>query len=295
MSHESRKAMRKAEQNQKSLRKELELDRYLRVDEDPFPSKRVFKLLKNVDLEGVTFDNVQNAGNPMYIEKLNRQELFDLCLVNFARLCVVQEWDGLLTGGGGGGAAANWGVPWVSGKGVYWEAARSAPYGTNKSQTAAPGTDMLLWPFYAPQDGDVSLMAVRINSPTSQEIQMCIYGTVDGLPSNLLGYGVFDCDQSPATITQDSFSSTITLEQGVLYWYGPKSTTSTTCNMKGINADYLPTLGPINTATLGNDGSGTTCVNTEVLYGDSLPATLTPGDFTYLNAASRMALGLEFA
>ena len=90
--------MEKAEQNQQSLRKELELDRYLRVDEDPFPSKRVFKLLKNLDLETVSFSNVQSAGNPMHIEKLNRQELFDLCLVNFARLCVENEWDGLLTG-----------------------------------------------------------------------------------------------------------------------------------------------------------------------------------------------------
>jgi len=99
MSHESRQAMRKAEEEMKRLSKDLELDRYLRVDEDPFPSKRVFKLLKNLDLENVSFANVQSAGNPMFLEKLNRQELFDLCLVNFARLCVVQEWDGLLTAG----------------------------------------------------------------------------------------------------------------------------------------------------------------------------------------------------
>ncbi|HIA01320.1 MAG TPA: hypothetical protein EYN66_05340, partial [Myxococcales bacterium] len=101
MSHESREAIIRAEEQLKQLGKELELDRYLRVDEDPYPSKRVFKLLKNLDLEAVSFSNVQSAGNPMHIEKLNRQELFDLVLVNFARLCVDGEWDGLLTAGGG--------------------------------------------------------------------------------------------------------------------------------------------------------------------------------------------------
>ena len=255
-------------------------------------SPRVYTLLQNQDLENVTADTLADVADPISIEEQNGDELRRICLIAFARMVTKGSFDGWLSSGGG---AARWGVPWVSGKSVYWEAARSAPYGSNKSQTSAPGTDMILWPFYAPQAGDVSLMAVTINSQTSQEIQMCIYGSSNGLPSNLLGYGVFDCDQSPATITQDSFSSTITLEQGVLYWYGPKSTTSVTCNMKGINADYLPTLGPCNTATLGNDGAGTTCVNTEVLYGDSLPATLTPGDFTYVAAASRMVLGMEFA
>jgi len=99
MSHESREAIIRAEEQLKQLGKELELDRYLRVDEDPYPSKRVFKLLKNLDLENVSFSNVQSAGNPMYLEKLNRQELFDLVLVNFARLCVDGEWEGLLTAG----------------------------------------------------------------------------------------------------------------------------------------------------------------------------------------------------
>jgi len=101
MSHESREAIIRAEEQLKQLGKELELDRYLRVDDDPYPSKRVFKLLKNLDLENVSFANVQSAGNPMYLEKLNRQELFDLVLVNFARLCVNAEWEGLLTAGGG--------------------------------------------------------------------------------------------------------------------------------------------------------------------------------------------------
>ena len=91
MPHETRQAIEDAEENLKQLSKELELDRYLRNDNDPFPSRRVFKLL--------TFGNVESAGNPIYIEDLNRQELFDLVLVNFARLCVDGEWDGLLTAG----------------------------------------------------------------------------------------------------------------------------------------------------------------------------------------------------
>ena len=64
--------------------------------EDRKPSKRVFPLLQNLYLDGVTFDKVQSVGEPISIEDMNEQELKDLVLVNLARLSVKQEWDGLL-------------------------------------------------------------------------------------------------------------------------------------------------------------------------------------------------------
>jgi len=59
-------------------------------------SPRVYKLLKTTDLENVTNANVTSIGDPISIEELNREELLRLVLVNFARLSVKQEWDGLL-------------------------------------------------------------------------------------------------------------------------------------------------------------------------------------------------------
>ena len=59
-------------------------------------SPRVYKLLKTTDLENVTNATVTSIGDPITIEELNREELYRLVLVNFARLSVKEEWDGLL-------------------------------------------------------------------------------------------------------------------------------------------------------------------------------------------------------
>jgi len=59
-------------------------------------SPRVYKLLKTTDLDSLTDDNLISIGNPITIEELNREELIRLIIVQFARLSVKQEWDGLL-------------------------------------------------------------------------------------------------------------------------------------------------------------------------------------------------------
>ena len=65
-------------------------------------SPRVYKLLKTKTLAAgdgatqISFTNVQDVGDPISIEELNREELYRLVLVNLARLSVKSEWDGLL-------------------------------------------------------------------------------------------------------------------------------------------------------------------------------------------------------
>jgi len=75
--------------------------------EDRKPSKRVFPLLQNLDLDSVTFSQVQSVGEPISIEDMNEQEMVDLIIVNLARLCVESEWTGLLEAGGGSDAPIN--------------------------------------------------------------------------------------------------------------------------------------------------------------------------------------------
>jgi len=59
-------------------------------------SPRVYKLLKNINLENVTNAQVTSTGDPISIEELNREECIRLIIVNLARLSVKSEWDGLL-------------------------------------------------------------------------------------------------------------------------------------------------------------------------------------------------------
>ena len=64
----------------------------------PAESPRVYKLLKNIDLETLAADDddMINTGNPISIEMLNEDELRRLILVQLARLSVKSEWNGLL-------------------------------------------------------------------------------------------------------------------------------------------------------------------------------------------------------
>ena len=59
-------------------------------------SPRVYKLLKTTDLDGLSDDDLIDVGNPITIEEMNREEMIRLIIVQFARLSVKQEWDGLL-------------------------------------------------------------------------------------------------------------------------------------------------------------------------------------------------------
>ena len=62
----------------------------------PLQSPRVYKLLKNTDLENLTNDDITLIGDPISIEMLNEDELRRLILVQLARLSVKSEWNGLL-------------------------------------------------------------------------------------------------------------------------------------------------------------------------------------------------------
>ena len=64
-------------------------------------SPRVYTNLQNIDLDTITFANVQDTGNPIAIEEMNEDEMRRLVLVNLARLVCAGEWNGLLTAGGG--------------------------------------------------------------------------------------------------------------------------------------------------------------------------------------------------
>jgi len=64
----------------------------------PAESPRVYKLLKNMDLQTLAADDdeMSGVGNPISIELLNEDELRRLILVQLARLSVKSEWNGLL-------------------------------------------------------------------------------------------------------------------------------------------------------------------------------------------------------
>ena len=70
---------------------------------DATPDKRIYELLKTVDLENLTFADFQGVAKTIYAEQGAEDELRRIVLVNLARLAVKGNWNGLTTSASGGG------------------------------------------------------------------------------------------------------------------------------------------------------------------------------------------------
>ena len=171
--------------------------------------------------------------------------------------------------------------------------ATAPPYGSNTVQGGGVTTDMECWPFISPNSGDISKMYLGVNATVTNTVSMAIYSDDDGVPKTLLGYGDFDLSVSTGTVSQTSFSATITLTRGTQYWYAMKSSSANQPNMKKVDTDICATIGLGDTLAMTSTGKYMS-INTEVAHGDSLPSTITIGNATVGNFSGRPMFGLEF-
>lgn len=206
-------------------------------------SPRVYTLLQNTDLDNVTFDNVQAVGNPIAIEEANEDEMRRLVLVNLCRLVTSGEWTGLLEAGGGGEAYLG-GSPngdWQSGRLDYQ--CITCSHGRTSQASVALALDsgrQMFWPFTAAMDGALTTIGMNIETAVAaQNVRLGIYNAADdGNPSDLIGYADFDAASTGSQYIT-SFSDTITLERGKLYWYAVvQTTTGATVSLHAMNCTY---------------------------------------------------------
>jgi len=192
--------------------------------EDRKPSKRVFPLLQNLDLDSVTFAQVQGTGNPITIEDMNEQEMVDLIIVNLARLCVSGEWTGLLEAGGGGGAVLGVGAGAKS-SAVYSSLTKQAPFGRGSPDTG------MTWnlnpaqyiPFIAPVTATMDSVTISVTTASTggTDMLMCVYNSDEdsGVPTTQLSDEVtVEC--SSTGYIETAFSSPPDVEVGKLYFFG---------------------------------------------------------------------------
>jgi len=65
-------------------------------------SMRIYELLKETDLENLSYAQFQGVAEKLFIEPENEDEMRRLVLVQLARMAVRGDWNGFLTGGTGG-------------------------------------------------------------------------------------------------------------------------------------------------------------------------------------------------
>jgi len=212
---------------------------YLVRSEDRKPSRRVFPLLQNLDLDTVTFAQIQSTGDPISIEDMNEQEMIDLIIVNLARLAVAGEWDGLLSAGAGGS-------PTIDPSSVTFDTYYAAfqpltgcpPYGTTGNTNSA-STDYYpsIWvvrPFIASLTGTLDSVAMAcVTSQTGSSMEVAIYSSDDdGMPETLKGTATVPLTATGRiTTTLSAATEGLAVVKGSLYyvgWFGNNSGTPAT-------------------------------------------------------------------
>jgi len=221
--------------------------------EDRKPSRRVFPLLQNLDLDSVTFAQVQGVGDPITIEDMNEQEMIDLIIVNLARLVCAGEWSGLLTAGGGGDSGYGT-LPPITEVGAYdgFEIGTLAPWGaaTGTAAGMSAASYPQSYPFVSPVTGTLSEIEIQVNTTTaSSTLVVAIYEQDDTthMPSTMLGYVTFDTESATGTVGQTSFSGgTPSLTAGTQYWVSQARGTTAYAGLYGIAEQERAGLGPSN-------------------------------------------------
>ena len=233
---------------------------------DAKPDRRIYELLKTTDLQNLTFSDFQGVAQTIYAEQGAEDELRRIVLVNLARLSVAGEWTGLTSAGGGGG-----GVELVGGEldqpasYKYWNCSATPPYGVARVITTAKSSQKgVFWPFVASQSGALTGMRIRINTAhTGGNLYAAIYSSAadTGIPETPAGYATFSTT-STGTITQTSFSSTITLTRGTVYWAYVNVDNATTASnaqfyaQNALNNGPSSTGGPYDTVSNSEGGHG---------------------------------------
>ena len=68
---------------------------------DADPDKRMYKLLKNIDLENLSFAQFQSTAQTVFAEPEAEDTLRRIVLINLSRMAVAGDWNGLTTAAGG--------------------------------------------------------------------------------------------------------------------------------------------------------------------------------------------------
>ena len=246
------------------------------------PDKRIYELLKNVDLENLTFADLQSVGQTIFAEQGAEDELRRLVLVNLARMSIAGEWTGLTSAGGGGSLSyqnsGDYNVASGFG-GEYWNLA-TQPAICNKITTTVVNQSseyQFFNVFVAPFDGAPASCSISVTTAsTSENLYIGFYERdSNGLPSTMIGYATIP---TSATGIQTVTSFTVPagqelkFEKGKLYYYS--------INKDGTQNCSLTTVPNGETATMVSDTNPTATSNRSQSIQTDFATTDPPSDKT---------------
>jgi len=245
-------------------------------------SPRVYTNLQNLDLDSLTFANIQATGNPIAVEEMNEDEMRRLVLVNLARLVTAGEWTGLLSAGGGGGVGAA--APTISGTtNTMYNVGQCIVWGANDDSHTVATASMdkpFAFPFIAPESGDVSELGIQVTTLSAGDsVYVAIYDSdeVTNQPDTRLGYALISINAT-GSIYQTSITGTITLEANKQYWYSISTDQAAAGYLMGIDQDFIPSMG-----LASNPQSNTSAVKDNATTSYAVPPASFTTSFGYSN------------
>jgi len=205
---------------------------------DADPDKRMYKLLKNIDLENLSFADFQTTAQTVFAEPEAEDTLRRIVLINLARMSVAGDWNGLTTSGGATHQLMPGGVSTAPSVGAATDAVVQYPmfYPQSKAETSGNGvvrfnqTFMNLLPFWVSKDGTIDTLTIRLASTNDDDLMVAIYETgTNGVPSTRIGTAV-EWDMGTSGVVTLDLSGVgdwaVTAEGN--YWLGLMLKTETT-------------------------------------------------------------------
>jgi hypothetical protein len=257
------------------------------------PDKRIYELLKNVDLENLTFADLQAVGQKIFAEQGAEDELRRLVLVNLARLSVAGEWTGLTTAAPTA-SPTTWGaLPVERFTGAAGDLRMFIPaqvFNTNQNSTANWANGMFLYPFMASDNATIDAIQIYAGNTVGTTTKIGVYNSLDnGAPGALQVSAEFS-HTTTGILTQTTLTGSLTMTKGETYWMA-HITDNGSQQIAGYRNIYASGLVPLPQTQV------STGYAENLLYDatpTSLPATVTLSDFDPVNEDT-MNIGLRLA
>ena len=245
---------------------------------DADPDKRIYALLKNTDLENLSFSDFQGVAEKVYAEQGAEDTLRRIVLVNLARLAVAGEWNGLTSAGGGGWVQSP--APLTATNYDTYDVSVAAPFGITLRDTDSADDEPCFQPFYSPKTGTVAAVTCGISSAAASACNLLIglYNSdTNGKPSTLIASATLDAT-STGDVRQTTFSGTPSLTKDTLYYVAYCRSTNISFQYRSSKSLYQPGPGPTNST---EDSKS----HLELQSSDNtLPSTVTEGNLQTVNS-----------
>ena len=239
-------------------------------------SSRIYELLKETDLENLSYAQFQGVAEKLFIEPENEDELRRLVLVQLARMAVRGDWDGFLSGSSGGGV-----LPGAGNMGSTFDTlmASGGLFGGNTmSSSTFTWNDSKVYfvPIVFPKDVSLSNLQYSITSGSFTGTLGLYSSGANGSPNSLvvstslqsgIGSGYYTAGFAATAVTANT-----------LYWIGiAQGTTSSSIGLRAMKNDaqggnyvYITDISNFNTLQM----------RTSVQVGtdSGLPATITTSE-----------------